>query len=234
MTTERDPQTRLVLSWLREDLHENADRVLVNALDEVDATPQRRSGWPAWRPNQMNLYAKLLAGAAGVLVVAFVGYQLLPRSGGPGGQSTIAPSPTTPALIARGTFNFVEGEIELIASRAGDGVTGTMTMSHTTGNFTVDWKCTRTTQDGVILLAGDVTESASPYAPKGEREVLALKRGTPVLAGLDNEGREGSGLTRAATCEELLEQVIDPATHSYVAGPLGLEPIGAGSVEFGP
>ena len=49
MTTERDPRTRTVLSWLREDQHENAERVLLRALDEVDTTPQRRSWWPAWR-----------------------------------------------------------------------------------------------------------------------------------------------------------------------------------------
>ena len=78
MTTDPDPRTRIVLSWLREDAHENAERVLLRALDEVDTTPQRRSWWPAWRPNSMNTYAKLIAAAAAVLVVAVVGYQLLP------------------------------------------------------------------------------------------------------------------------------------------------------------
>ena len=57
MTTERDPRTRIVLSWLREDAHENAERVLLRALDEVDTTPQRRSWWPAWRIHWMNTYA---------------------------------------------------------------------------------------------------------------------------------------------------------------------------------
>ena len=52
MTTERDPRTRTVLSWLREDAHENAERVLLRALDEVDTTPQRRSRWPAWRSTE--------------------------------------------------------------------------------------------------------------------------------------------------------------------------------------
>ena len=46
MTTESDPRTRVVLSWLREEGHENAERVLLRALDEADTTPQRRS-WPA-------------------------------------------------------------------------------------------------------------------------------------------------------------------------------------------
>ena len=69
MTTERDPRTRIVLSWLREDAHENAERVLLRALDEVDTTPQRRSWWPAWRTDRMNTFAKLIAAAAAVLVV---------------------------------------------------------------------------------------------------------------------------------------------------------------------
>ena len=108
MTTERDPRTRIVLSWLREDAHENAERVLLRALDEVDATPQRRSWWPAWRSNSMNTYAKLIAAAAAVLLVAVVGYQFLPGNGGVGGQPTIAPSPS-PTLLARGTFRLLRG-----------------------------------------------------------------------------------------------------------------------------
>ncbi len=93
MTADRDPRTRIVLSWLREDAHENAERVLLRALDEVDTTPQRRSRWPAWRSSRMNTYAKLIAAAAAVLVVAVVGYQFLPGDGGIGGQPTLAPSP---------------------------------------------------------------------------------------------------------------------------------------------
>ena len=49
MTIERDPRTRIVLSWLREDAHENAERVLLSALDEVDLTQQRRPRWPVQR-----------------------------------------------------------------------------------------------------------------------------------------------------------------------------------------
>ena len=99
MTTERDPRTRIVLSWLREDPHENAERVLLRALDEVDTTPQRRSLWPAWRYHSMNAYAKLIAAAAAVLLVAVVGYQFLPGNGGIGGRPTITPSPS-PTLLA--------------------------------------------------------------------------------------------------------------------------------------
>ena len=101
MTTERDPGTRIVLSWLREDAHENAERVLLRALDEVDATPQRRSWWPARRPMQMNTYTKLAIGAAALVVVAVVGYNVLPRSPDLGGPLT--PSPTVTRIPSTGS-----------------------------------------------------------------------------------------------------------------------------------
>ena len=69
MTTERDPRTRIVLSWLREDGHEDAERVLLRALDEVDTIPQRRATWwPAWRTPIMNRFVTIGLGAAAVLV----------------------------------------------------------------------------------------------------------------------------------------------------------------------
>jgi hypothetical protein len=232
MTTERDPRTRIVLSWLREDAHENAERVLLQALDEVDTTPQRRSWWPAWRSDRMNTYAKLIVGAAAVLVVAVIGYQFLPtQRGGVGGQPTIAPSPS-PALLARGTFKLYGADVELDATGGGDSVTGTMTVSHQDGDFSVDLKCTRTTEDGVILIAGDITDSASPHAREGAREVIVLKRGSPAYASFDSEGRQGGDVRPAASCPALLEQVIDTGTQTVI-GPNGLEPID-GTVELGP
>jgi hypothetical protein len=94
MTTERDPDTRIVLSWLREDAHENAEGLLLRALDEVDTTPQRRAWLPARRFADMNTYAKLAIVAAAVVVVAVVGIQLLPRAGTSAGQPTATPLPT--------------------------------------------------------------------------------------------------------------------------------------------
>ena len=232
MTTEHDPRTRIVLSWLREDAHENAERVLLRTLDEVDTTPQRRSSWPARRTNFMNTYAKLIAAAAAVLVVAVVGYQFLPGSGGVGSQPTIAPSPS-PALLAAGTFKIADAEWELSATGAGDSVTGTMSVTHHQGDFTVDLKCSRTTEDDVILIAGDITDSASPYAQKGAREVIVFKRGSPVYFSFDSEGRPGGDVLPAASCQALLQQVIDTGTLiEDVTGPNRV-PI-EGTVDLGP
>ena len=96
MTTERDPRTRIVLSWLREDAHENAERVLLLALDEVDATQQRRPRWPAWRTPDSNAIYTIGFAAAAVLVVAIVGYNLLPGPivGPPGSTQTVVPTAT--------------------------------------------------------------------------------------------------------------------------------------------
>ena len=84
MSTDRET-TRIVRSWLDEGVTKLPDRVLDAVLDQVPATPQRRSGWSAWRSYRMNTYAKIVAAAAAVLVVGVAAYQFLPRSGGVGG-----------------------------------------------------------------------------------------------------------------------------------------------------
>lgn len=233
MTTELDPRTRIVLSWLREDTHENAERVLLLALDEVDTTPQRRSWWSAWRTPSMNSPVRYAVAAAVVLAVAVVGYQFLPGVAGPGAPTTApttAPSPS-PSFLVRGMFTLYEAEVELSATGGGDSVTGSMAVTHSDGNFRVDLKCTRTTADGVILIAGDITESTSPYARKGAREVLVLKPGSPAYASFDSEGRPGGDVTPAASCPALLQQVIDTGTQTVI-NENGLQMI-VGAVEFG-
>lgn len=179
----------------------------------------------------MNSYVKLIVAATAVLVVAIVGYQLLPRSSGGGGEPTIAPSPG-PTLLARGTFELYGAEVEIDATGDGDSVTGTMSVTHQDGAFTVDLKCARTTEDGVILIAGDITDSTSPFARKGAREVIVFKRGSPAYATFDSEGRVGGDVRPAASCPALLEQVIDTGTQTVVSSN-GLVPI-EGTVELRP
>jgi hypothetical protein len=100
MSAERD-MTRIVRSWLRTDEHESAERVLDNVLALLDATPQRRSLWPARRIAGVNTYAKLAIAAAAVVAVAVVGMSLLPHSGGVGvGAPTVSPSPSHSATPA--------------------------------------------------------------------------------------------------------------------------------------
>lgn len=99
MTTERDPRTRIVQSWLREDAHENAERVLLRALDEVDTTPQRRSFWAARRFVSMNNQIRftVAAAAAAVVALAIAMTRLVPAPDA--GNNSGPPSATaTPAV----------------------------------------------------------------------------------------------------------------------------------------
>lgn len=229
MTTDGDPRTRTVLSWLREDAHEDAEGVLLRALDEVDTTPQRRSWWRAWRSDRMNTYAKLIAAAAAVLVVAVVGYQILPGSGGVGSQPSIAPSPS-PALLARGTFTaLIDGgyTVDLDATGGGSSVTGSMSVSHATkGGYTVDLECTQTI-DGLVWIGGDVTESTNSDAPAGTRAAIILKPGSPVEALFAWQMND----PRSASCQAFFDDIIalDPTADLRA----GMKPI-VGTLELGP
>jgi hypothetical protein len=206
MTTDQDPGTRIVLSWLREETHENAELVLLRALDDVDTTPQRRSWWPAWRTNRMNTYAKLIAAAAALVVVVVGGYQLLPRGSGPGG--TNAPPPPSPSLIARGTF--VEhdwGQVEFEATRSGSSVAGSMTVGEGRGPewpLAVDLQCTRATEDGLVMIGGYITKG-SEFAPEGIPAGIALRRGSPNRATVAVGSLVGVPATQATDCLAYLD-----------------------------
>ena len=108
---------------------------------------RKRSRWPL----------RALAAAAAVLVVVAVGYPFLQGNGGIGGRSTITPSPS-PALLARGTFVIRDwGPVEFEATREGSSVTGRMEIGRGRGAewpITVDLQCTRTTDDGLIMIGG--------------------------------------------------------------------------------
>jgi hypothetical protein len=91
MSAERDVN-RIVRSWLREDDHEAADAILGIVLSRLDTTPQRRSWWPARRFAHMNTYTRIAVAAAAVVAIAIIGYNLLPRSSGVGGEPTAGPT----------------------------------------------------------------------------------------------------------------------------------------------
>jgi hypothetical protein len=95
MSTDRDT-ARIVRSWLEEGVTALPDRVLDTVLDQVPATPQRRPWWPPRRSALVNTYAKVAIVLAAVVVVAVVGYSLLPRYGGVGGVPTSPPPTATP------------------------------------------------------------------------------------------------------------------------------------------
>ena len=93
--TDRDV-TRVVQSWLEEGVTALPDRVLDTVLDQLPTTPQRRSRWAARRRPNMNNSLRIGLAAAAVVVIAFIGYQLVSGSnvGGPGPAETPTPLPT--------------------------------------------------------------------------------------------------------------------------------------------
>jgi hypothetical protein len=103
----RNPQTpadqradRVVRSWLHEDRHEDATRLLDAVLVEADTTPQRRSAMTAWRfPFMNNTLVRYGVTAAAVVIVALIGFQLIGGGtpGGPTPTSTPEPTSTPPA-----------------------------------------------------------------------------------------------------------------------------------------
>jgi hypothetical protein len=99
VSTNRDVD-RIVRSWLNEDRHEDADRVLNTVLDQLETTPQRRSWWLARRFPAMNSATRIGLAAAAVVVVVFLGYQFLsgPNVGGPSPVETPTPSPVPTAI----------------------------------------------------------------------------------------------------------------------------------------
>lgn len=179
----------------------------------------------------MNTYARVAAAAAAVLVVAVVGYQFLPRDGGPGGPG---PSPT-PTLLARGSFETVNrGSVELEAFAVASSVTGHMTVATEEGSFTVDLQCARATADGYLVLGGSTvatTGSGGVLSPVGTYAAVVFRRGSPVRAVVWSLlGGTQEGLTSCAAYldkrieEKLRDSVIDSDDPSPIEGTVELAP----------
>jgi hypothetical protein len=99
----RPALTRLIESWLEEGPRVLPDRVIDAVVADLPATRQRRAGWPARRFPIMNSNAFRYGIAAAVVVlVAIVGYQLLPGggSGGPPASPTPTVAPTAGATAS--------------------------------------------------------------------------------------------------------------------------------------
>ncbi|MGH3372631.1 MAG: hypothetical protein ACRDPR_21810, partial [Nocardioidaceae bacterium] len=160
MSSDRDT-TRIVRSWLDEGATVLPDRVLDAVLDQVPATPQRRSWWPARRFADMNTLAKLAIAAAAVVVVAvFIGLQVFGGSnvGGPGltgapsqtPESSPSPTPTlspvpTPAAeippagpLAIGSHAMTLGGVRLSIEIPTDGWISNGQFGIDKGNFELD------------------------------------------------------------------------------------------------
>ena len=92
MNGHDDLERRLEVFYTTELPVRAPDWVLRGALSTIETTPQRRPLWPAWRIPAMNTRLRIAASVAAVLVIAVIGYQFLPGTGGPGGGPSPSPS----------------------------------------------------------------------------------------------------------------------------------------------
>ena len=76
MSSEQDLE-RAVRAWLSDGRESLPDRYLDAALDEVSTTNQRRRGASAWRPSEMNMFARYGLAAAAALLVAILGWTVI-------------------------------------------------------------------------------------------------------------------------------------------------------------
>jgi hypothetical protein len=103
MTDRRPPATdQFLTAWFEDGPTRMPDRVLDVVAHRIGRERQRRQ-WRLPRRLFMNPYAKLAAAAAALVLVALVGYQLLPHSGigGPAAPTpapTVAPTPSAAAI----------------------------------------------------------------------------------------------------------------------------------------
>src|SRR5215211_31621 len=89
----RTPDVELVLrDYFADDGLTAPDYVLDTVEGRISRQPQRR-GWPFRGRTNVTTQFKLIAGLAAALIVAVVGYSLLPGTTGPGTPTT-APTPT--------------------------------------------------------------------------------------------------------------------------------------------
>ena len=92
---ERSDIDRVLRHWFADGPSEMPDRVVDTVADRIGRQRQRRASRLPWRPYDMNSTLKLGAAIAAVLVLAFAGWNLLPRSSGLVGQPSPSASPTT-------------------------------------------------------------------------------------------------------------------------------------------
>jgi hypothetical protein len=110
MSTENDV-ARSLRSWLRESRHEDADRVLDAVFDQVPATPQRSASWLARRFPIMSNTMRIAIAAAVVVVVAFIGYQVIsgPSVGDPSPSPLASAAPSAAQTAAPSELPFGAG-----------------------------------------------------------------------------------------------------------------------------
>ena len=163
--------------------------VLRETLDLERGPHPEWAGSPAARrvaEHQRTRWPLRSLAAAAVLVVAVVGYNLLPGLGIVGPGARLSPAPAPSVLAGDGWIDHDWGPVEFEATLDGSSVTGQMTMGRAdeTGHLVVNLQCARTREDGLIALGGYITSGSGRWPegtlagivlPGGVREQLSSK-----------------------------------------------------------
>jgi hypothetical protein len=100
----------VLTSWFEDGPTAMPDRVSTAVADSIGRTRQDRTWRLRGRPFDMNASFKMVAALAAVVVIALVGYNLLPQRAGvgtpaPSAAPTVSPSPTaTPVVMSSGAL----------------------------------------------------------------------------------------------------------------------------------
>ena len=202
MTQQRDIE-RLLDHWFSDGPVQAPDRVVDIVGDRIERQSQRPAWRLHWRPTTVNAYAKIAVAAAAVLIVAVVGYNLLPgRSTGVGGPApsvnpTVRPTatptatPPAPSTVSAtpsplgafgGTARWLDNgapvttKIDAVAS--GATVTGTAVITSPQGVHTVRLGCVGR-DGGSWAVAGKVEKSTLPGESPGFWSRFVVKDGSP-------------------------------------------------------
>jgi hypothetical protein len=153
VSTDREV-TRIVRSWLEEGVTTLPDRVLDVVLDQVPATPQRRAWRPAWRLPHMNNPIRIAMAAAAVVVLAVIGVNLVPRTGGVGGVGG-APSTPVPTATAAPTPSPTPSPTPAPTLPAGQIPPGTYRSDFVTYTLPAGWTAPRAGATTILKVNAD-------------------------------------------------------------------------------
>jgi len=189
MRTDHDLE-RAVRAWVALGSEQLPEPALDAALDQITRTNQRHAGWLARRINLMNGNSlKFGLTAVAIVAAAILGVRFLPEMVGSPPEPTPLPTPET---LASGSFTAPLGEFgeafDIEATRTGEDVSGTLEVSSfAAGAYSADLQCARTTDDGLLVIGGEVSASTNEIASEGAYVAIIFIPGTPVrtLVGFD-------------------------------------------------
>jgi hypothetical protein len=164
MTASRDPD-RLIHAFLDEGLDELPGPVYDAVRDRIEQTRQRAFIGPR-RTSDMNRYLKIGLAAAAVVVVAVIGFNLLPGSPAPGGEPSLTPEPTaTPTPSASEAAGLPVGSTHVLSEEVPIHVT--IPAPGWSDNNGILVATGHSAPDGAYVIAGWIGDPLIPADPCG-------------------------------------------------------------------